>query len=146
MAMESYENNPDASKHKRQVYGKSAQQWREMRGISQEAMARSLGLRDAKAVSRLEKGESPWSLELLEGFAREVEAGSVANLLTQPDRVHIAHANQANPYGNIISYHEASAKEREQLLERIRHLEEEVLHLRKSEEFLHEQLKKALGS
>jgi hypothetical protein len=85
-------------------------------------------------------------LELLEGFAREVEAGSVANLLTQPDRVHIAHANQANPYGNNISYHEASAKEREQLLERIRHLEEEVLHLRKSEEFLHEQLKKALGS
>jgi hypothetical protein len=108
-------------------------------------MARSLGLRDAKAVSRLERSESPWSLELLEGWAGVVEAGSVPNLLTQPDRMHIAHANQANPYGSNISYHEASAKEREQLLERIKHLEEEVLHLRKSEDFLREQLKKALG-
>jgi transcriptional regulator with XRE-family HTH domain len=145
MAMESNENNREPTKGKRQAYGRSAQQWREMRGISQEAMARSLGLRDAKAVSRLERGESPWSLELLEGWAGVVEAGSVPNLLTQPDRVHIAHANQANPYGSNISYHEASAKEREQLLERIKHLEEEVLHLRKSEEFLREQLKKALG-
>jgi transcriptional regulator with XRE-family HTH domain len=145
MAMESFSNNQEATKAKRQAYGRSAQQWREMRGISQDAMARALGLRDPKAVSRLEKGESPWSLELLEGWAAVVEAGSVPNLLTQPDRVHIAHANQANPFGTHITYHEASAKEREQLLERIKHLEEEVLHLRKSEEFLREQVKKAQG-
>lgn len=146
MAMESYENNPEASKHKRQAYGRSAQQWREMRGISQDAMARALGLSDAKAISRRERGEAPWSLDLLEKYAEVVDAGSVMNLLSPPDRVHIAHANQANPYGTNISYHEASAKEREQLLERIKHLEEEVLHLRKSEEFLREQLKKAQGS
>ncbi len=144
--MESYQNKREATKVKRQDYGKSARQWREMRGISQEAMARALGLTDAKAVSRLENGESPWTLELLEAYAHEVEAGSVPNLLARPDRVHIAHANEANPYENHISYHEASAKERDQLLERIKHLEEEVLHLRRSEEFLREQLKKALGS
>lgn len=50
--MENKGNNHEATKNKRQAYGRSAQQWREMRGISQEAMARALGLRDAKAVSR----------------------------------------------------------------------------------------------
>lgn len=143
--MESNRNNHEATKNKRQAYGRSAQQWREMRGISQEAMARALGLRNAKAVSRLEQGEAPWTLELMEGYAHEVGAGSVPSLLSQPDRVHIAHANQANPFGNNISYHEASAKEREQLMERIKHLEEEVLHLRKNEEFFQEQLKRAQG-
>lgn len=144
--MEGYVNNQEAIRDKRQAYGRSVQQWREMRGISQEAIARALGLRDAKAVSRLEKGESPWNLELLEAWAVVVEAGSVPNLLTQPDRVNNTPAFQANPFGPSISYQEASAKEREQLLERIKHLEEEVLHLRKSEEFLREQLKKAQGS
>lgn len=108
-------------------------------------MARALGLRDAKSVSRLETGGSPITLELLESWAAEVGSGSVTNLLTQPDRVHIAQANQADPYANTTAYHEASVKEREQLLERIKHLEDEVLHLRKSEEFLREQLKRAQG-
>ncbi len=136
--MESYGNNREALHERRRAYGQACVKWREMRGISQVAMARSLGLNDAKAVSRLENGESPWTLELLEGISSVVEAGSVANLLTSPERVHIAHANQANPFGTNISYHEASAKEREQLLERIKHLEGEV-------EFLREELKAARG-
>lgn len=101
-----------------------------MKGISQQSMALKLGLADAKTYSRYECGELPWSLELLESIAVEVEAGSISNLLTSPERVHIAHANQANNFGQHNSYHEASAKEREQLLARIEHLEGEVRFLR----------------
>lgn len=47
---------------RRLAYGRACCQWREMRGISQEAMPPALGLHDAQAVSRLENGHSPWTL------------------------------------------------------------------------------------
>ena len=102
-------------------------------------MALMLGLTDAKTYSRYEGGDLPWPLELLEQVAKEVEAGSVPNLLTSPDRVNIQHANQANNFGQNNNYHEASIKEREQLLARIDHLEAEVT-------FLREQLRRSQGS
>lgn len=113
------------------MYGDAVRSWRAMRGFSQDHMARKLGLRDSKAYSRYEKGESRFDLPMLEAIAIEVEAGSVANLLSSPDKVHIDHANQANSFSTNNNYHEASAKEREQLLARIQHLEEEVIFLRK---------------
>jgi hypothetical protein len=65
-----------------------------------------------------------------------VDAGSVSRLLTQPDQVHIAHANQANPFGSNISYHEAGTKERELYEARIKRLEEDVAFLRETNKTL----------
>jgi transcriptional regulator with XRE-family HTH domain len=126
-------------KARRKVYGEACRRWRDMQGISQQSMAIRLGLTDAKTYSRYEGGDLPWTLELLEQVAREVEAGSVSNLLTSPDRVSIQHANQANNFSQTNNYHEASAKEREQLLARIEHLEGEV-------DFLRDQLRRAQSS
>jgi len=127
------------------IEGKALGKWRNMRSYSQDHMARQLGLKDSKSYSRYETGESRFDLPMLEAIAKLVEAGSVANLLNSPEKVHIEHANQANSFSSNNSYHEASAKEREQLLERVRHLEEEILHLRKGEELLRKQLEALLG-
>ncbi len=137
--MEEQQALASAERTKRKVYGEACRSWRASKGISQESMALQLGLRDAKTYSRYENGESAWSLDLLENIAKVVGAGSVPALLQQPYSVHVAHSNQTNSFSENNNYHEASAKEREQLLERINHLQEEVL-------FLRRQLEAALGT
>ena len=78
-------------------------------------------------------------------MSKHVDARAVAHLLSINWRPSSRNAPQAHSFSSNNSYHEASAKEREQLLERVRHLEEEFLHLRKGEDFLRKQLEALLG-
>lgn len=126
-------------------YGEKIRKVRVLRGYTQEYMAECLGLANPKAYSRYETGETKLDLPSLEAIAK-VLGMSLMDLLSFDEKVLFHQCNDNTVVGMHNTYHEASAKEREQLLERIKHLEEEVLHLRKSEEFLREQLKKAQGS
>jgi len=90
----------------------------------------------AKQYSRYETGESKVDMELLEKIAHEHEM-TVPELLSYDESVSFAHCKQANAFSSHSVFHEASDKEREQLLERIKHLEGEV-------DFLRKQLEQAL--
>lgn len=126
-------------------YGEKIRKVRALRGYTQEYMAERLNLSNPKTYSRYETGETKLDLPQLEAIAK-VLGMSLMDLLSFDEKVLFHQCNDNTVVGMHNTYHEASAKEREQLLERIKHLEEEVLHLRKSEEFLREQLKKAQGS
>jgi len=126
----------------RNPYGEKIRKIRGLRGYSQEYMAEKLGLSSPKAYGRYETGEAKLDMPHLEAISKVFDM-QLNELLSFDEKVLFHQCNDNNVVGMHNTYHEASAKEREQLLERIKHLEEEVIHLRKSEDFLREQLKKA---
>ncbi len=132
------QNEKELSK---KLYGEPCRLWRTKEGLSQEVMAQQLGLRDGKTYQRYESGDSPFTLPLLEAIAQLVKAGTVSNLLSISERLSFHNSPQSHTFSSTNTYNESGAKEREQLLARITHLEEEVVHTRKSEEFLREQLR-----
>lgn len=124
-------------------YGSKIRKVRVLRGYSQEYMAEQLGLGSAKSYGRYETGEAKLDMPHLESIAK-VLGMTLMDLLSFDEKAFFAHCNQANPFGSNITYTEASQALVDELHARIKHLEEEVFHLRKSEEFLREQLKAAM--
>lgn len=124
-------------------YGEKIRKVRALRGYTQEYMAEKLQLGNPKTYSRYEAGESKLDLNQLEAIA-DVLGMSLMDLLSFDEKVLFHQCNDNNVVGVHNTYHEASTKEREQLLERIKHLEEEVVHLRNSVAFLQDQLRTAV--
>jgi XRE family transcriptional regulator, regulator of sulfur utilization len=119
---------------KSNVYGEKCRKVRVLRGYSQDYMAQKLGLRDPKAYSRYETGETAMTLPMLEAIAEVFEMESAAHLMSFDDKAFFSQCTGAMGVHSQNTYNAASEKERELYEARIRHLEEEVL-------FLREQLK-----
>lgn len=60
-------------------------EWRIFRGLSQEKLAGRLGT-TAASISRLEKGEQPYSQEILEGIAEALICEPQDLLMRKPDQ------------------------------------------------------------
>lgn len=120
------------------VYGEKIRKVRMLRGYSQQYMAEKLRLSSPKHFSRYETGETKMDLPFMESIA-EVLGMSLIELLSFDEKVIFNHCAQHHVMGSHNTYHESGSKEREQLLERIKHLEDEVV-------FLREQLESASTS
>ena len=97
-----------------------------------------------KEYGRIENGGKRLTPDLLEGIAGVFEM-SVISLLSFDEKMFFNQCSQDHSqFGNGNQYHEANAALVVELKDRIKHLEDEILHLRKNEEFLQEQLNAAL--
>ncbi|MFT3885905.1 MAG: helix-turn-helix domain-containing protein [Flavobacteriales bacterium] len=108
--------------------GEKIRKVRDLRGYSQEYMAEQLGV-SQKQYGRYETGDTDPGVERLESIAKLLGL-SLVDLLSFDEKIFFNQCTQPNVYGANNTYHEASEREREQLLERIKHLEEEVAFLR----------------
>lgn len=108
-------------------------------------MAEQLGLGSAKTYGRYETGQAKLDMPHLKSIAK-VLGMTVIDLLSFDEKAFFNQCTGAMSVNGDNTYHESSQALVDELHSRIKHLEKEVLHLRKSEEFLREQLKKAQGS
>jgi transcriptional regulator with XRE-family HTH domain len=111
-------------------YGEKIRKVRDLRGYSQEYMAEQLGMSSQKQYGRYETGETKLDMDHLEAIAKVLDM-SVPELLSFDEKVFFNQCTQQHVFGSHNTYHEASGKERELLMERVRHLESEVEYLRK---------------
>ena len=125
-------------------YGEKIRKIRGLRGYSQEYMAEQLGLGSAKTYGRYETGESKLDVPHLEAIAKVFDM-QLNELLSFDEKMFFNQCSQDHSqFGNGNQYHGINAALVVELKDRIKHLEEEILHLRKNEEFLQEQLNAAL--
>jgi len=97
-----------------------------------------------KEYGRIENGGKRLTPDLLEGIAGVFEMGVISLLSFDEKMVFNQCSQDHSQFGNGNQYHEANAALVVELKDRIKHLEDEILHLRKNEEFLQEQLNAAL--